>query len=443
MDTFLQYFVVFLVFPMLIGISAYLSVRLKWPQLRCLGRAFGHLLAEKKSGGKMGNLAAVATIVGGNLGAGTVVGTALAVSTGGPGAIFWMVVVAILGSVIKLACASLGVFYQEKQHHERCIGGPMFYIEKGIASRPLSLCYCLFLIGASLSVGNLVQTNVFVKSIPNCDTWVKVVCILAFAVPAVVILFGGLRRFAAFMSHSVPIIGIVYIIICFIGICMMWDRVGFALKEIFSGAFSLASVGGGTAGIVLTRALHEGTSRGLFATDIGLGLAAIAHGNVDGSHLPRAQHARNQGIIALLAPILVAILCSITGVLIVCAAPDFSQNSSRICIDTFTTAFGSDYAGLLVPITVYFFALTTILSWAWFAEHTFFFIRRANWRYYYRILFIGMMPIGAFMQTTLPWKIADICIDGLLLTNLLAILFLRHRLVSIQLGDGASDCGDD
>ncbi|MDR1432979.1 MAG: amino acid carrier protein [Puniceicoccales bacterium] len=442
MDVFLRYFVIFFIFPALIGVSVYLSVCLKWPQLRHLGDAFKQLLVEKKEGGKMGNFAAVATIVGGNLGAGTVVGTALAISTGGPGAIFWMIVVALLGSVIKLACATLGVFYQEKQHHERCVGGPMFYIEKGVGSRPLSLLYCVFLVGASLSVGNLVQTNVFVKSIPNCGTWVKILCILSFAVPAVVILFGGLKKFAAFMSRSVPIIGIAYIAICCVGICMMRDRAVFALKEIFCGAFSLASVGGGASGIVLLRALHEGTSRGLFATDIGLGLSAIAHGNVDGGCLPLAQHARDQGIISLLAPILVAILCSITGILIVCAAPDFSQNSSKICIDTFTTAFRSNCAGLMVPITVYFFALTTILSWAWFAEHSFFFIRRANWRYYYRVVSIAMMPIGAFMQTTLPWKIADICIEGLLLINLLAIVFLRNKLASIHLEGDAPDCGN-
>ncbi|MDR1595927.1 MAG: alanine:cation symporter family protein, partial [Puniceicoccales bacterium] len=210
-NRFLQYFGVIFIIPTLLGTSIYLSVRLKWPQLKHLGDALRRLLAEKKSSGKMGNFAAVATIVGGNLGAGTIAGTALAVFSGGPGSIFWMVVVAILGSVIKLACASLGVFYQEKQHHERCIGGPMFYIDMGIGSRWMSILYCIFLIGASFTVGNLVQMNVFVNSLSGCGFWSKLICILLFVGPAVAILYGGLRRFAAFMSIIVPVIGVIYI----------------------------------------------------------------------------------------------------------------------------------------------------------------------------------------------------------------------------------------
>jgi AGCS family alanine or glycine:cation symporter len=191
-------------------------------------------------------------------------------------------------------------------------------------------------------------------------------------------------------------------------------------------------MGSGTAGIMLVRALRAGTSRGLFATDIGLGLAGIAHGNISNSQCSPEQHAREQGITALLAPIIVAILCSITGLLIVCAAPNLDQDASKICVDTFATAFRTPQAGWLIPIIIYFFSFTTILAWAWFAEYTFFFLHCARWRYYYRLLFIAMIPVGAFMNTSLPWTIADICIDGLLLTNLLAIFLLRHKVLSIH-----------
>jgi AGCS family alanine or glycine:cation symporter len=431
-NAFLGYFVIFGVFPALLGVSIWLSIKLKWPQLRCLGGALRNLLADKKSKGEMGNFAAVAAIVGGNLGAGTIAGTALAIATGGPGAIFWMVVIAILGSVVKLACASLGVFYQEKQHHDRSIGGPMFYIEKGISSRGMSLCYCFFLIGASLTVGNLVQTHAFVYAFPDGDCVTKTVCALALAIPIAIILAGGLKRFVAFMSCGVPIMGLIYIGACLIGLYIMRDRLGGAVKEIFCGAFSLASMGGGTASIMLIKALHAGTSRGLFATDIGLGLAGIAHGNIgDGGRTPEA-HAREQGITALLAPILVAILCAVTGVLIICAAPDLGQDASKICVDAFVTAFRDRRAGWLIPAIIYAFSFTTILAWAWFAEHVFYFLHRARWRYYYRLLFIAMIPVGAFMRTTLPWVIADVCIDGLLLTNLLAIFLLRRQLIAIH-----------
>jgi amino acid carrier protein len=428
----LSYFVILCIFPALLGISILLSIRLKWPQLRCLGTALRNVVADKKRKGEMNNFAAVAAIIGGNLGAGTIAGTALAIATGGPGAIFWMIAVAILGSVIKLACASLGAFYQEKQHHDRCIGGPMFYIEKGISSRGMSLCYCFFLIGASLTVGNLVQTHAFVYAFPDGDLATKTICALLLAVPTAIVLSGGLKRFVTFMSCSIPIMGITYIIACLVGLYFMRDRLGGALQEILLGAFSFASMEGGTAGIMLIKALHAGTSRGLFATDIGLGLAGIAHGNISDQQTSPERHAREQGITALLAPILVAILCAVTGTLVICAAPELNQDASKICVDTFTTAFRSPFAGWLIPVIIYFFSFTTILAWAWFAEHTFFFLHRARWRYYYRLIFIAMIPVGAFMHTSLPWIIADVCIDGLLLTNLLAIFLLRKKLSSIH-----------
>ncbi|MDR1906931.1 MAG: amino acid carrier protein [Puniceicoccales bacterium] len=432
LDAVLSYFIIFCIFPLLLGISIYFSMRLKWPQLRSLGNALHNVLVDKKRNGEMGNFAAVAAIIGGNLGAGTIAGTALAIATGGPGAIFWMIVIAFLGSIIKLACASMGVFYQEKQHHDRCIGGPMFYIEKGISSHRMSLYYCFFLIGASLTVGNLVQTHAFIYSFSDCDVVTKTICTLSLVIPIAIIFSGGLKRFVTFMSCGVPIMGIIYIIACLIGLCLLRDRLGDALMKIFCGAFSLSSMGGGSAGIILIKALHAGTSRGLFATDIGLGLAAIAHGNINGHPYPQEQHAREQGIMALLAPILVAMLCSITGILIVCAAPNLDQNASKICVDTFVIAFKTPLAGWLIPIIIYFFSFTTILAWEWFAEHVFFFVHRARWRYYYRLIFIAMIPVGAFMHTSLPWIIADICIDGLLLTNLLAIFLLRHRLLAIH-----------
>jgi AGCS family alanine or glycine:cation symporter len=133
-----------------------------------------------------------------------------------------------------------------------------------------------------------------------------------------------------------------------------------------------------------------------------------------------------------LAPIFVAILCAITGVLILCAKPNFQQTASQICVSSFNIAFHSRYAGWFIPIVIYFFSMTTLLAWAWFGEHVFFFIQKPRWRIYYQSLFIAFIPIGACMRTTLPWTIADICIDGLLLINLISIFCLRKDLNAIM-----------
>lgn len=389
------------------------------------------MLRTHEGAGKMSNFAAVATIIGGNLGTGTIAGTALAVTTGGPGAIFWMVLVAFLCSVIKLVCSSLGVYYHESQNHGRSIGGPMFYILRGLFAPRLAILYCIFLLGASLTVGNLVQVNSFISPFESNPT-IKHILVLLLTLPVAMILYGGLKRFASFMSCIVPLMGLFYIGACLLGLVALHQEIPSAIATIFQNAFGLNPILGAGSGIVLGRAIQHGISRGLFATDIGLGLAAIAHSSVDGHNLPLTQHAREQGYIALVAPIFVALLCACTGLLILCAHPDLTRSSSEICIETFVRAFHSPYAGWIIPIVIYCFALTTILAWAWFAEHTFYFVKKAHLCRYFKFIVVVMIPIGASIQGRLAWTIADVCIDGLLIINLLALFRLRKKVFEIE-----------
>jgi Na+/alanine symporter len=437
MDTLLGILIVWIVTPILLLSSLYLSFRLGWPQFTKLGGAFRRVMADSGGNKRFGNLSAVAVIVGGNLGAGTIAGTALAVRTGGPGAILWMVAVALIGGVVKLSCASLGVLYQGPNGRGSCIGGAMFYMAKGLNSFSLGAIYCALLIGAALSVGNLVQINAFVSSLPRTMPAGRPIAILLLAVPTAFILCGGLRRFSRFMTVTIPILGCVYVAICSCGILLLHGNVIPVIRSIFHGAFSPVAVAGGAGGAAVLATIQSGISRGLFATDIGLGLAAIAHGEVNGGKRPIASHAREQGTIALLSPIIVAVICAITGVLILCAAPNFGQCASEICVQTFSIAFRCHCAGWIIPITIYCFALTTMIAWAWFAEHAFYFFGAAKLRSIFRAIFIGLMPVGAFMHSTLPWTIADGCIAGLLLTNIFAILMLRKKVEAIYgKGDG-------
>jgi AGCS family alanine or glycine:cation symporter len=281
-------------------------------------------------------------------------------------------------------------------------------------------------------VGNLVQVNAFMSPFSHCHIALKIKGILSFAIPIVIIHSGGLKRFANFMSCCIPLMGIIYIVICIVGISLLHHRLGFVLWEIFRNAINPHAAGGGSAGALFLAMLQSGISRGLFATDIGLGLAAIAHGNVQGRRINRWIHAQQQGKIALVAPILVATLCFMTGVLILCAAPDFPQTASQICIDTFVHTFHTPYAGWFIPVIIYCFALTTILAWAWFAEHVFLFYNRIHWLRYYHFLSIAAIPAGALIHSALPWHIADICVCGLLLCNLYAIFSLRKVVEKIQ-----------
>ena len=195
LDIFLKYFVLFFVAPVMIVTSLLFSIKLKWPQFTLFFRGIRYMMPSREKENKMSSFAAVAAIIGGNLGTGTIVGTAVALSTGGPGAIAWMVVTALLCSVVKLFCASLGVLFHEDQHNERKIGGPMFYMDKGLHFRLLAILYSIFLIGESITGGVFVQVNSFITSFgQNIDY--KWALILSLAIPSAIILFGGLKRFA-------------------------------------------------------------------------------------------------------------------------------------------------------------------------------------------------------------------------------------------------------
>ena len=286
-------------------------------------------------------------------------------------------VIAILCSVIKLCCSSLGVLFDEEQNGGRRIGGPMFYISKGLHSKVLATIYSTFLVGAAITVGNLVQVNSFVTSFGE-DFQYKWVLMAMLAIPVAFILFGGLKRFAKFMSCIVPIMGVIYMIACVIGIFNLSSNFPGAIKQIILGAVGINSIVGGTFGFILSNAVSSGIRRGLFATDIGLGLAGIAHSNVDSHIDDSALHAKQQGIVALVAPIFVAGICAVTGTLIVCAEPNMALDGSKICTSTFNKAFGTEHAEIFVQTIVYCFALTTILAWAWFAEHSFYFVRKGR-----------------------------------------------------------------
>ena len=430
-DSFLDTFALSVAAPLLLLVSVYFSWKIRWPQFTKFREGLRYIVSRTDKEKKMSSFAAVATIIGGNLGTGTIVGTAIAVSTGGPGAIIWMMVVAILCSVIKLCCSSLGVLFDEEQNGGRRIGGPMFYISKGLHSKVLATTYSIVLVGAAITVGNLVQVNSFVTSFGK-DFQYKWVLIAMLAIPVAFILFGGLKRFAKFMSCIVPIMGVIYMIACVIGIFNLRSNFPSAIKQIMLGAVGINSIVGGTFGFILSNAISSGIRRGLFATDIGLGLAGIAHSNVDSHVDDSALHAKQQGIVALIAPIFVAGICAVTGTLIVCAEPNMALDGSKICTSTFNKAFGTEHAEIFVQTIVYCFALTTILAWAWFAEHSFYFVRKGRLCTLFKIATVLIIPIGVLMDSKLPWKLADFFVDGLLLTNVVSIFLLRKHVLQLM-----------
>lgn len=412
-----------LIFPIIVVVGGYLTIRLRLVQVLQLKRAFS-LVSTKENKGGISSFGAMAAILGGNLGTGNISGVAVAIVTGGPGALFWMWVMAILASTTKYVGCFLGVHFQKKNSSGEWVGGPMFYLKEGLKSRTLGILFCLFTISSALTVGNLVQVHAL--SLPIKDFALPPLAfgvILAALVGGVI--FGGLKRFSHVVSALVPLMAVAYIATCLLILIFFRHNIGHSVGLIFSSAFGAAPAAGGFLGFSVLSAIRAGFDRGLFATDCGLGLAPILHGAVrDTSKSHDNRH--TQALISVLSPMIVMVVCTMTGLVLL--TTEASQKtylpSTTMCMEAFRIGFHSLYAGHIVSITLFFFAFTTILTWSFCANRAVEFLVGPKWVKPFQIIFILLIPIGVFVQDQAVWLVADFSTNLMFLINMVGVVAL-------------------
>ncbi|MEN8237392.1 MAG: amino acid carrier protein, partial [Pseudomonadota bacterium] len=319
----------------LIGIfGLYLSFRLRFIQILKLKTSFQLVQTQKQKGG-ISTFNALAAILGGNLGTGNISGIGVALAAGGPGALFWMWVMALLASLVKYVGCYLGVHYRQKDSAGEYVGGPMYYLEKGLKAPSLAKLFCVLTVTSALTVGNLVQVHSLSLPIKELSIapWVFGVGLAALVGG---VIWGGLQRFAHVVSALVPLMALIYVSTCVVILVFFYDQIVPALALIVSSAFSSSSVTGGMLGYTLFEAIRSGFDRGLFATDSGLGLAPIIHAAVTDTH-ESLDNRVVQGLVSILSPIIVMVVCTMTGtVLLVTGAwQDHCLQSTRTCIEAF------------------------------------------------------------------------------------------------------------
>ncbi len=425
-DTIKEGITLGLIFPIIVIVGTYLTLRLRFVQIVQLKRAFT-LLSTKENKGGISSFGAMSAILGGNLGTGNISGVAVALMTGGPGSLFWMWVMAILASTTKYVGCFLGVHFQRKNAAGEWVGGPMFYLSEGLKSKPIAALFCIFTISSALTVGNLVQVHAL--SLPVKDFNLPPLgfgIVLALLVGGVI--FGGLKRFSHIVSALVPFMAIAYIGTCLLILFFFRENIGYYLGLIFSSAFSdFSPIAGGAAGFSVLSAIRAGFDRGLFATDCGLGLAPILHGAVrDTSKSHDNRH--TQALISVLSPIIVMIVCSMTGLVLLTteAAQKTYLASTTMCMEAFRLGFHSMYAGHIVSITLFFFAFTTILTWSFCANRAVEYLVGPKWVKGFQVFFIALIPFGVYLEDQLIWLIADFSTNLMFLTNMAGVVVLSR-----------------
>ncbi len=420
-----------------------LTVKLKGVQFVHLGEAFKLMFKNDSSGehGEVSSFAALCTALSATIGTGNIVGVATAIVAGGPGALFWMWIAAIVGTATKFAECMLAVKYRQTADDGHIVGGPFYYIEKGMGSawKWLGLAFAfLGMLSGLLGIGTITQINGITSAVkgffdPDSIHMVSlfgheysisvVISGLLVTVCAALVLIGGLKRISKVAQVVVPFMAVVYIICGLSIIILNINKVPGALAEIVQGAFGLRAATGGALGAMMV-AMQKGIARGIFSNEAGIGSAPIA------AAAAKVDDPVQQGLVSMLGTVIdTLIICTMTGLAIVITG---SWNVGLEGVAVSTRAFQeglpipSQAAAFILMICLVFFAFTTILGWDYYSERCLEYLSGNNEKavLIYRWAYIFAVFIGPYLTVAAVWTIADIFNGLMALPNLIALIAL-------------------
>ena len=417
--------------PLLIllsGTGLYLTLRLGFIQIRYLPRALGYLFKKDKGGkGDVSSFAALCTALAATIGTGNIVGVATAVQAGGPGAIFWMWLVALLGMATKYAECLLAVKYRVRDKNGFMAGGPMYYIERGLGIKWLAKLFALFgVMVAFFGIGTFPQVNAITYAMQ--DTFNVPVLVTAIIVTLLVglIILGGVKRIATASSVIVPFMAILYVTTSLVIILLNIEKVPDAISLIIYSAFDPQAALGGVVGFTVMKAIQSGVARGIFSNESGLGSAPIA------AAAAQTREPVRQGLISMTGTFLdTIIVCTMTGIVLVLTGawnnPDLA--GATVTNYAFAQGLGTSIGATIVTVGLLFFAFTTILGWCYYGERCFVYLVGIRGVKLYRLAYIVLVGLGSFLHLNLIWIIADI-VNGLMaFPNLIALIGLRKVVI--------------
>lgn len=421
--------------PMLaffIAVGLYFSVKMKFFQIfkvrLWLKETIGSLFSKKnnKKANGISPFEAAMTVLAGAIGTGNIVGVATAIALGGPGAVFWMWVAAVLGMMTIFAENILGVKYREKSQDGKYVGGPMYYIEKGLKCKWLAIIFSIMCIFASFGIGNMTQINAIAVSMNTYFNIPPVITGLTVAILVGTIIFGGLNRIASVTSKIVPIMSLFYIIGGLIVIILNYKNIPHAFSQIFKGAFGINSLYAGGIGYAMKSAIKYGVSRGFFSNEAGLGSSPMVHASAD-SNDPYIQGM--WGIFQVFVDTI--LVCSITALSILTTGVHTQENDgAMMSVSAFRYVFGN-YGEIFVSLSIVMFAFATLISWAFYGERSIEYISSKSNIVIYRSIYLIIILFGAVMELELVWSISDTFNALMAIPNLIAVIFLSKEVITL------------
>lgn len=444
---------------LLVGTGLYLSIRMGFLQFRKFGYAMkntlGKMFSKQKAGkGEITPFQALTTALAATVGTGNIAGVTGAIFIGGPGAVFWMWISAIVGMLTKYSEVVLAVKFRERNEAGDWVGGPMYYIKNGLGKgwKWLGVLFCIFGGLAAFGIGNATQVQSISTSISNAIdalggntaastvtvfgstfTITSLVVGVIIAIIVALVLFGGIKRIGSVTEKFVPFMAVIYIVVTLTVIFSNIRFIGDIFAMIFKGAFNPQAVVGGVTGVTVMQAIQKGVGRGCFSNEAGLGSAPMAHAASSESNPVR------QGLYGIFEVFMdTIVICTLTSFTVLCGYKSGALNitwgeggSGADVATAIGSVFGNKASAVIIAICLSLFALSTILSWSLYGTRCFEFVAGYKVSKVYQTVFCLFVIVGATMSLADAWNLASVLNALMAVPNLIAVLGLSGIVIKL------------
>lgn len=405
----------------LLGTHIFLTIRLRFPQRKLWTAIRLSVLPDKSSKGDVSQFGALATALAATIGTGNIIGVATAIALGGPGAVFWCWLTGVFGIATKYAEGLLAVKYRVQNEQGHMVGGPMYALERGLGMKWLAILFCLFTIIATFGIGNMVQSNAIALLCREAYNVPQILTGGIVAVGVALVVMFGVKGIAKVCTALVPVMALVYVLGCLYILFVNGNYVWQALQLIVTSAFKPEAAGGGFVGGSIILTARYGIARGLFSNESGMGSAPI---------VAAAAQTRNPVRQALVSSTGTfwdtVVICAITGLVLVSsilAYPDISYADgaalTKVSFDKIPVI-----GAPLLTFGIITFAFSTLLGWYYYGEKAMEYLKGNRWVDVYRILYIICVFVGAIVQLSFVWNLADLTNALMAIPNLIALVCL-------------------
>lgn len=431
---------------LIFGVGLYLSIRTGFLQFTKFGTVWKNTIGKifhrttEAGHGAVTPFQAVCTALAATVGTGNIAGVAGAIAIGGPGAVFWMWISALLGMVTKYSEVTLAVHYRQKNKHGDWVGGPMYYIENGLGKKwkILGIIFSIFGIFAVFGTGNATQVNTIVASIDTAlisfgvmeaGSTATLNLILGIVITVLVgmILLGGIKRIGHVAERLVPIMALLYVVLGLGIIIVHIDNLPTAFSSIVKGAFNPSAVTGGVVGAAFV-AVQMGVARGIFSNEAGLGTASIAHAGAE------VNDPVQQGLFGVFEVFVdTIIICTFTALVILCSGVPITYGAAagaELTISGFTGTYGN-WITIFTAVAMCCFAFTTILGWGLYGARCSEYLFGEKVIKPFMVIYSLVAIIGATVKLDLLWSIAETFNGMMAIPNLIAVALLSPVVIRL------------